>query len=67
MHYLTNYQQGLELDINLKLSLNFILYEIALPLSRSSSIGTEKVTYFYVFSRKHSNWPSIFFANSLIT
>ena len=47
-----------EVDINLKLSINFSLYVIVLPLSSSFLIGTEKVIYFSVFSPKHSNWPS---------
>ena len=47
-----------ELDINLKLSINFILYVIVLPLSRSFLIGTEKVMYFSVFFPKHSNLSS---------
>ena len=45
-------------DINLKHSINFILYVIVLPLSSSFLIGTEKFLYFSVFSPKHSNWPS---------
>ena len=44
-----------EVDINLKLSINFSLYVIVLPLSSSFLIGTEKVIYFSVFSPKHSN------------
>ena len=44
-----------ELDINLKLSINFNLYVIVLPLSSSLLIGTEKVIYFSVLSPKHSN------------
>ena len=55
-----------EVDINLKLSINFSLYVIVLPLSSSFLIGTEKVIYFSVFSPKHSNWPSNSFANCLI-
>ena len=51
-----------ELDINLKLSINFILYVINLPLLSSSFlIGTEKM-----FFPKHSNWPSNSSASSLI-
>ena len=45
---------GNEADINLKLSINFSLYVIVLPLS-SFLIGTEKVIYFSVFSPKYSN------------
>ena len=44
-----------ELEINLKLLINFILYIIVLQLSSSFLIGTEKVIYFSVFSHKHSN------------
>ena len=40
-----------EVDINLKLSINFILYIFDL----SFLIGTEQVLYFSVFSRKLSN------------
>ena len=41
----------IELDINLKLSINFILYVIVLPLSSSFLIGTEKAMgFFCVFS-----------------
>ena len=54
------------LDMYLQLSINFILYVIVLPLSRSFLIGTEKVIYFSVFSPKHSNWPLNSSANSLI-
>ena len=55
-----------ELDINLKISINFILYVIDLPLSSSFLISTEKVIYFSVFSPKHSNCPSNSSASSLI-
>ena len=63
-----------ELDMNLKLSINFILYDISTILSLSSlSIflicyltGTEKVMYFFVFSPKHSNCPLNSSASSLI-
>ena len=55
-----------ELDINLKLSIKFILYVINLPLSSSFLNGTEKVIYFSVFSLKHSNCPLNFSASSLI-
>ena len=41
-----------ELEINLKLSINFIL-----PLPSFFLIGTEKVAFFSVLSPKHSNWP----------
>ena len=44
-----------ELDINLKLSINFNFYVIVLALSSSFLIGTEKVIYFSVFSSEHSN------------
>ena len=47
-----------ELDINLKPSINFILYVIDLQLASSFLIGTEKVIYFSVFSPKHLNCPS---------
>ena len=43
------------LCMNLQLSLNFILYVIVLPLSCTFLTGTERVIYFSVFSRKHSN------------
>ena len=43
------------LGINLKLSINFILCVIVLPLSSSFLTGTEKVLYFSVFTPKHSN------------
>ena len=55
-----------ELDRNLKVSINFILYLIDLPLSRNLLIGAEKVIHFSVFSPKHSDWPSNSFAISLI-
>ena len=55
-----------KLDINLKLSINFILYVVVLPLSSCFLIGTEKVIYFSVFFPKHSNFPFSFSANSLI-
>ena len=55
-----------EVDINLKLSINFSLYVIVLLLSSSFLIGTEKVIYFSVFSPKHSNWPSNSSANCSI-
>ena len=44
-----------EVDINLKLSINFSLYVIVLPLPSSFLVGTEKVLYFPAFSPKHSN------------
>ena len=54
-----------ELDINLKLSIDFILYDTFVILSLALSffvigflVGTEKVIYFSVFSPKHSNSPS---------
>ena len=43
-----------EADINLKLSINFNLYVIVLPLSSSLLIGTKKVIYFFVFPPMHS-------------
>ena len=39
-----------EVDINLKLSINFSLRVIVLPLSHSYLIGTEKMIYFSIFS-----------------
>ena len=53
-------------DKNLKLSIKFGLYVLVLQVSSSFLIGTEKVTYFYVFSPKHSNWPSDFFVSLFI-
>ena len=44
-----------EVDINLKLSINFSLHVIILLLSSSFLIGTEKVIYFSVLSPKHSS------------
>ena len=63
-----------ELDLNLKLSINFIFYDIFIILSLPSLsifvicflIGSEKVIYFSVFSPKHSNGPSTSSANPLI-
>ena len=55
-----------DLHINLKLSINFILYAIDSPLSSCFLIGTEKVIYFSVFSPKHSNCPSNSFVSSFI-
>ena len=52
--------------MNLKMSINFNLYVIDLPLSSSFLIGTEKVIHFSVFFPKHSNYLSNSFANSLI-
>ena len=57
------------LDINLQLSINFILYVIVSPrsLSRSFLIGTETLIYFSVFAPKDSNFsPLNSSANSLI-
>ena len=51
-----------EIDINLKLSINFSLYIFVL----SFLIGTEKVIYFSVNSPKHLNWPLNSSANCLI-
>ena len=42
-----------DVDMNLKLSMNFSLYVTVLPLSSSLLIGTEKVIYFPLFSPKH--------------
>ena len=39
-----------EVDINLKLSINFSLHEIVLPSPHSFLTGTEKVIYFSIFS-----------------
>ena len=63
--YLTSFDS--DVDINIKLSINFILYLIDLPLSSSSLTGTEKVIYFPVLSPKHSNWLLNSFASLLIT
>ena len=49
-----------ELEVNLKLSINFSFYVIVLSFSSSFFIGTEKVMHFSVFSPKHSNCPQIF-------
>ena len=46
-----------EVDVNLKLSINFSLHAIILPLSSWFLGGTEKVIHFPAFSLKHSNWP----------
>ena len=46
-----------ELDINIKLSINFIFYIIDLPLLSPLLIDTEKIIYFWLFSPKHSNCP----------
>ena len=56
------------LDINLQVSINFILYVIVSPLSLSRSflIGTEKLIYFSVFSPKHVNLSLNSSANSWI-
>ena len=55
-----------EVDINLKLSINFSLYMVVLSLSSSFLIGTEKVLHFSVFSPKQSELPLNCFANYLI-
>ena len=55
-----------EININLKLSINFSLYVIVSVLSSSFLIGTEKVIYFSLFSPKHSNWPTNSFAKCFI-
>ena len=52
--------------IDLQLSINFSLYIVALPLSCSFLIGTDKVIYFSVFSPKHSKLPLNSLANCLI-
>ena len=54
-----------KMDINLKLSMNFILYVTASSFSSSFLIGTESYTYF-VFFPKHSNCPSNSSTSSLI-
>ena len=43
------------LDINLKLSINFILHliDLPLPLPLAFLIGTERFIYFSLFSPKH--------------
>ena len=46
-----------EVGINVKLSINFSLCVVVLPLQCSFLIGTEKVIYFSVFSPIRSNWP----------
>ena len=48
-----------EIDINLKLSINFFFYITAIPLSSSFLIGTEKVKPFSVFSPKIPIHPQI--------
>ena len=55
-----------EPDINLKLSINFILYVIVLLFSIFLFIGTENVIYFSVFSPRHSNCPLNSSASSLV-
>ena len=55
-----------EVDINLKLSMNFNLYIITLPFLSSFLIGKEKVTYFSVFSPIQLKLPLNSFANCLI-
>ena len=54
-----------ELDINLKLSINLILYVIILSVS-SFLLGAEKVTYFSVFCPSTPNCPLNSSASSLI-
>ena len=49
-----------KLDINLKLSINFILHVVVLPLSICFLVGTEKVLYFSVFFPKHTMNSYIF-------
>ena len=55
-----------ELDIDLKLSISFILSWINLRLSNSFSIGTEKIIYCSLLSPKQSNCPLNSSASSLI-
>ena len=56
-----------ELDINSKLSKNFILYVIVLLFSISSFIGTEGyLLYFSVFFPRHLNCSLNYSASSLI-
>ena len=46
-----------KVDIVLKLSIKFSFYLVVLQLSCSFLIGTEKVTYFLIFSPTQPNWP----------
>ena len=63
-----------ELDMNLKLSINFVLYDTFIISSLPSLstfvicflIGTGKIIYFSAFSPKHSNCSPNSSANSLI-
>ena len=55
-----------DLSMNLQLSINFSLYVIVLPLSRSFLIGAERVMYFSVFSPRQSKLPSDSSAKYLI-
>ena len=56
-----------DVAMNLKLSMNFILYVISIFFdSILFLMGTEKVTYFSVFSPRHSKFPSNSLASSLI-
>ena len=58
---------GDDVAMNLKLSINFILYVISISLfSIFFFIGTENAIYFSVFSPKHSKLPSDSFTSSLI-
>ena len=50
-----------EVDINLKLSINLILYVICLPLLSCFLIGTEKVLYFFRIIPNIINFASKFF------
>ena len=52
-----------KLDINLKLSINLILYVICLPLLSSFLIGKEKAIYFSVLSPIQLTSPLNYFAN----
>ena len=52
-----------DVDINLKLSMNFILEIIVLSSLDYFLIGTENVMYFSLFSSKHSKSPSNSSAN----
>ena len=55
-----------ELAINLALPVNLILHFMVFSFP-CFSIGTEKVVYFSVFYRRHSNWPSNSPTSSLIS
>ena len=55
-----------EANINLKLSINFSLCVVVLPLSSAFLTGIEKLIYFSIFSPKHSSRQSNSFASCLI-